>query len=253
MGYAPEIRNNPPKNGILHNITFTSFNPTSIQPQQQTATAENLQEQEKVSLPEIKQNDVVVDDNINIVAVDLPKTIEPNQQAPCFKALQGLTPNQQQRVIDVYRIKEKSEIIYNPVGLFIVLAKAERNGNLIVLKHANTMLHASHKLFVSDKEKSNKEGEKNGENKNLPDHFGRLTWLKETAEREGKPFLEFANLMQMQAYIEDLKILLIWLKHHAKKANEALDVLAESLSLSWVLPSLTGEYVSRRELRSKEI
>ncbi len=41
--------------------------------------------------------------------------------------------------------------------------------------------------------------------------------------------------MQMQAYIEDPKILLIWLRHHAKQANQALDVLAENLSLGWVL------------------
>ncbi len=44
-----------------------------------------------------------------------------------------------------------------------------------------------------------------------------------------------ANFMQMNAYVEDPKMLLIWLKYHAKKDNQTLEVLAKSLSLDWVL------------------
>ena len=225
---VPENRVDPPKFGILPNITLTSFNPTSIQPQQTVAESENLQK--KVSLPEIRQSDVVV--AADKIVVDLPQAISQEQQSCCLKALQGLTFEQQQRVINVYKIKEKNDIIHNPVGLFIVLAKAERNGSLSLPKSANTMIsHPSHKPFVSDKE----ETQKKEENKDLSDHFGRLTWLKEAAQREGKPFLEFANFMQMNAYVEDPKMLLIWLKYHAKKDNQALEVLAKSLSLDWVL------------------
>ena len=245
---VPENRVDPPKFGILPNITLTSFNLTSLQPQQ-TAESENLLE--KASLPEIKQSDVVVVDddvvadadiaadvaadvanaNANVAVIDLPKTISQAQQSSCLKALQGLTFDQKQRVIDAYKIKDKSEVIYNPVGLLVVLARAERNGSLILPKSANTIFHPSHKPFVSDKE----ETQKQEDNKSLPDHFGRLTWLKEAAQREGKPFLEFAKFMQMNAYVEDPKMLLIWLKYHAKKDNQALEVLAKSLSLDWVL------------------
>jgi hypothetical protein len=62
----------------------------------------------------------------------LPAMIAENQHKACRHALKDLSREQQQRVIDTLEAKQKSEVIYNPTGLLIVLARAEREGQLIV-------------------------------------------------------------------------------------------------------------------------
>ncbi|VAW83075.1 hypothetical protein MNBD_GAMMA16-853, partial [hydrothermal vent metagenome] len=145
-------QNDPPKNGDIHNNTSTSFNPTKSIPQQ-TAV-----EYEKSPPPS---------------SVNLPATIEPQHQATCLNALKDLSPEQQRRVIETFEIKGKHETIYNPVGLLIVLAKAEREGRLIIPKINH---HPSHRAFDAVEKPI-----KNDENKDssvLEDRMGKLNWLK---------------------------------------------------------------------------
>jgi len=126
-----------PKNGDIQSITFTSFNPTYSNPQQQS-WAEVVSQQ---SIENMIENLAPEKD----VVVDLPKNIEVQHHAACSRALMGLSAVQRQRVLLTLEIKQKTEVIYNAVGLLIALVKVEREGRLVLPKQKmlllNTDLH----------------------------------------------------------------------------------------------------------------
>ncbi|MCK5813499.1 MAG: replication protein [Cocleimonas sp.] len=224
------FQNVAPKIGHIHNNTLTSFNLTSTQPQQQSAV------ENKVVTPPSPpaETDVVVDvgNSVDDIAddakIDLPPTIDEKHHATCHKALDSLTLGQQQRVLKTFEIKDKNEVIYNPVGLLIVLSKAEREGRLIVPKIKN---HPSHRRF--DEPVESIESSTNSEaKKGLGDHFGKLDWLRQHAKLNNQPMTIFAEKMQMSKYLEDRQTVQLWLTIHAKREHISIEALAKTLALN---------------------
>ena len=223
-----EKKNVLPKNGDIHSITFTSFNPTYSNPQQQ-GSAEVVSEKpiEKMienSAP--KKEEVVVVDLADFP--DLPKNIEAQHHDACSRALMGLSAEQRQRVLLTLDIKQKTEVIYNSVGLLIALAKAEREGRLIVPKQKKTLAEhrpASHHMFDSPQHPDNKNSKKNA----LTDHIGKLNWLREHAE--GESLTVFAKQMKMETYVADSAFVQRWLASRAQFEGKTVQALAEVLGL----------------------
>ncbi|MCK5904802.1 MAG: hypothetical protein KAG86_05920, partial [Gammaproteobacteria bacterium] len=135
--------------------------------------------------------------------------------------LHDLSPEQQQRVIETFEIKGKHEVIYNPVGLLIVLAKAEREGRLIIPK---TSHHAAHQPFETTKKATdNKSDDKHSSV--LEDHLGKLNWLKDNALLNNQSMPCFADSMRMSVYLEDTQFVQRWLIFHAKQSHQSIDQL----------------------------
>ncbi len=208
-----EIEKVLPKNGDIHNITFTSFDLTSSNPQQQQ------------SAPKVAKSSPVAN-IIDDVVVELPKIIEEKHRPACINALSDLSIEQQKRVIKAFEIKDKSEVVYNPVGLLIVLAKAEREGRLII---PEVRKHPSHQPFKPSE--ASKSSINATDKKIMDDHFGKLDWLRVNAKLNGQSMLAFAEQLQMKAYLQNQKMMLFWLDFHAKQEHKTVQELAEILKL----------------------
>lgn len=135
-----ELQSVLPNFSYKHNITLTSFTLTTLTQQHlpELPLAEKKPVEQTVKLAE-KEDVVVIVEKTNTEktnpaqsAVVLPQIIEEKHHIACRNALNGLSPNQQQRVIKTLEIKDKTEVIYNPTGLLIALSKAEREGRLIL-------------------------------------------------------------------------------------------------------------------------
>jgi phage replication O-like protein O len=259
-----EIKNVLPKNRDIHTITFTSFNPTYSNPQQQSLVQvvserpvdeivseqaiEEMVVQQPIEEMVIQQPVEQLVENLapkkDVVVVDLPKNIEAQHHAACSAALMGLSGEQRQRVLITLEIKQKTEVVYNSVGLLIALAKAEGEGRLIVPKRtlngslngtangapkgANTATAyrpASHQLFDSPEHPDNK----NTDKIKLNEHIGKLNWLRENAG--GKPMIPFAKLMGLEACVADTALVQRWLASRAKFEGKSVQALAEVLGL----------------------
>ena len=259
------FKNVAPKNRDIYNITSTSFNLTLFTPQQPRSPTEPIApplptrdtvdeivvvdklNKKSESLPQAVEPPIckTVSQTISQTAepshlakhaaitsapsagIDLPPIFEPKHHAACRKALCHLSLEQQQRVIKTIEIKEKLEVIYNPVGLLIVLAKAERKGCLIV---PNVTTHASHRTFEEQEEAAKKKG-----NTGLDDHFGKLNWLKSNTNLAKQTLPLFAEEIGMSLYLEDTRFVRHWLMYHAKQTQQTLQALATTLGLAAVL------------------
>jgi hypothetical protein len=246
-----ELQSLLPNFSYKHNITLTSFNLTTLTqqhlPEPSLAEKKDVEQTQKPAEKKDVVEVVEVVEKINIEktnhdhpAMVLPKIIEEKHHIACRKALNGLSPEQQQRVIKTLEIKDKTEVIYNPTGLLIALAKAEREGRLILPTEkkqppaytpAHTASrypshHPSHLDFDSPQHSSNRVTE------GLEDHIGKLDWLKTQAEDQGQSLPEFAKMMMMNVYLEDQDVVRRWLALHAQKEQIEIDVLAYRLGLN---------------------
>ena len=223
-----EIQKMLPKNGDIHNTTSTSFDLTSSNQQQQQRPVQAIAK----PAPSC---------NFDVVVVELPKIIEEKHRPACIHALGGLSVEQQQRVLKVFEIKAKSEVIYNPVGLLIVLAKAEREGRLIVPK---VIKHPSHQLFhapeaakpseisePSEPCEASNYSPNSADKEIMEDHFGKLNWLRFNAKLNDQSMLALAEKLQMKAYLQNQEMLQFWLTFHAKQEHKTVQELAKILEL----------------------
>jgi hypothetical protein len=170
--------------------------------------------------------------------VALPAIIEEKHYPACYHALNGLSSAQQQRVINTLENKQKSEVIYNATGLLIALSTAEREGRLVVpakKKQPTHHRHPSHQSFNSPKHPCNQQ-----QTTGLPDHFGKLDWLRSNAEREGTSMRALAKKVWLEDYLKDHKVVKRWLTFHAKQEEKSIDVLADEL-----FPNSRQDYLSR--------
>ncbi|MCK5896646.1 MAG: replication protein [Cocleimonas sp.] len=248
------FKNVAPKNRDIYNITSTSFNLTLFKPQQPRCPAEltitslpqpvvvdvdkKLPKKSEPTPPTAKpivcqteqpQRPATPADPIppHFEEVELLPLFKQKDHSTCRNALHDLSLKQQQRVMKTIEIKEKMEVIYNPVGLLIVLAKAERKGCLIIPKITS---HASHRTFEEQ------EAVKKKESTGLEDHFGKLNWLKDNTNLGEQSLRAFAEKMEMSHYLEDTCFVQHWLAYHAKQMKQPIQALAVTLGLEAVLP-----------------
>jgi hypothetical protein len=171
--------------------------------------------------------------------VALPAIIEEKHYTACYHDLNGLSLVQQQRVINTLENKQKNEVIYNATRLLIALSTAEREGRLLVVpikkKQPTHHKHPSHQSFNSPNHPCNQQ-----QTTGLPDHFGKLDWLRSNAEREGTSMRALAKKAWLEDYLEDHKVVQRWLAFHAKQEEKSIDVLAHEL-----FPDTKQNYLSR--------
>jgi hypothetical protein len=145
---------------------------------------------------------------------------------------------QQQRVINTLENKQKNEVIYNATGLLIALSTAEREGRLVVpakKKQPTHHRHPSHQSFNSPNHPCNQQ-----QTTGLPDHFGKLDWLRSNAKHEGTSMHALAKKAWLEAYLKDHKVVQRWLAIHAKQEEKSIDVLAHEL-----FPHTKQDYLSK--------
>jgi phage replication O-like protein O len=237
-----ETQTIPPNFGYKQNITFTSFNLTPLTqhhtpppPMQKKSSGEHLPEQPAVFVEKEKDVVVIESKKNNIPLIVLPNIIEAKHHRACRNALSDLSFEKQQRVINTLKIKEKSEMIYNATGLLIALAKAERQGRLLLPIEkttppaSTTSYHPSHCDFDSPDHPSNRQTDR------LEDHIGTLNWLKTHAPSYDKSIPDFAQMMGMRDCLDDLTVVRRWLTSCAKQEQQSVDVLAYHLGLQWVI------------------
>jgi phage replication O-like protein O len=247
---SPEIQSVSPNFGTIPNYTLTSFNPNYTLPPLQMAQAPSAKISPPVS-PPAPQPQVqppqpqVQPPQPQVQPPQPPAVIEPvvktsplppsspsktvsgverilqksakKERWACTQTFSALSVLQQKRVLEVYENKEKVEVIYSPPKFLSSLILAEQEGRLIV---PETVSHASHKPFPSEKTK---------EEKIKNDRFGQLTWLRDHAD--SVPFAQFAEEMLMSVYLEDTHFLKHWLGCQAELENTTVEALVALLKI----------------------
>jgi phage replication O-like protein O len=266
------FQNDAPKIGHIHNNTLTSFNLTSIQPQQQPVEKRQAVRSPSTEIdvvvdggdkmkPPATKIDVVDDEGSEVRSVTTKIHVDEGKDKVRSATTKiNVVDGGDEVNVDLPDMIDKKDYATCHKALnrltfgqqkrvlktFDIKKENEVISNpvglLIILSRIEgkgrlivpkTQNHPSHRPFKKPVERStNSEGKLK-----LDDHYGKLDWLRRHAKSNNESMTVFAEKMLMSPYLDDPSVIRVWLTFHAKREQTSFQALADTLALSEVVNS----------------
>ena len=204
---SPKIWEISPEFGSpIHYINPDFINPTPLTPTDTSAAnTKNLQLKsegdgcgggENIISPSANQPKEGLTNNKSASSenITLPKAISQKNKSACLQALAVLSADQIKDVIKTFDYKASSDVIKSPAGLFIYLAKASKEGRLIVPE--NPVSSSKYVAPTADEKEAEAKKEEQERIKSG------VAWLVEASKRDGTPIDKFAKQMGMENILQ---------------------------------------------------